>query len=222
MRTPDPKSISYASLAPKLRTGDLLLFHGASAVSKSIERSIRSRFSHVAIVIRPYLNRPPLIFQAGVGPLLEDQHSHSMHGGAQLSYLREMLLLMKNPAYGDQPYVRQLKFKRTRGFETMAMEVVADMDGRPFPNLRTAQQQFAAGRRGKSRTDRTLFCAELVAEAFMRLGVLSLDPPPNAYSPKDFSDQHRALKVLKGVLGPEMKVIVPTVRAKAAKGTKKR
>ncbi len=206
------KTVSYERLEPKLRTGDVLLFHGASAVSKAIEKSTHSRFSHAALVIRPHATAPPLIWQAGIGPLLKDQFSHSSHGGAQLLDLRQALTLMASANYGDMPFVRQLKFKRTSAFETVAMEAVADMDGRPFPKLKTAQREYAMGTRGRAETDRTFFCAQLVAETLMRMGVLSFDPPPNAYSPHHFSDQSKSLHIMKGAYDPEMRVTPPQMK----------
>jgi hypothetical protein len=35
-----------------------------------------------------------------------------------------------------------------------------------------------------------LDCAEAVAIAYQRMGLLSPEPPPNAYAPADFSAQH--------------------------------
>jgi hypothetical protein len=208
MRTKDPKTVSYESIEPKLRTGDVFLFHGDSANSTAIERLTRSRFSHASMIVRPDITKAPKIWQSGPNPLVEDRATHSRHGGAQLGELRAALNLMAR--MGDTPYLRRLHFRRTPAFEAVAMYIVADIDGRPFPNLKLALSHFKAGGRGRSESDATLFCAELVAETYMRLGLLLLDPPPNAYVPKHFSEQHKQLHLMKGAtLGPEVRVALP-------------
>jgi hypothetical protein len=49
-----------------------------------------------------------------------------------------------------------------------------------------------------------------VALIYQRMGLLSLDPPPNAYAPRDFSAQHMKLRLLRGAtLGAQMEVLWP-------------
>jgi hypothetical protein len=210
MRTPDPKTVSYETIEPRLRTGDVFLFHGKSAISKKVERGTRSRFSHASMVVRPDPSQPPFLWQTGPVKIVRDRLTRTDHGGAQLGDLKEALLLMTSPEYGDQPYLRQLNVNRTPEFEQLAMMIVSDIDGRPFPTMTQMMRQWKAGQSRRSESDRTLFCAELVAETFMRIGLLLLDPPPNAYSPKHFSEQYRRLHLLKGAsFGPELKVARP-------------
>jgi hypothetical protein len=210
MRTPDPKTVSYEEIEPRLRTGDVFLFHGKSAISRKVERGTRSRFSHASMVVRPDPAQPPLLWQTGPVKIVRDRLTRTDHGGAQLGDLKEALLLMTSPEYGDMPYVRQLNVTRTPEFEQLAMMIIADIDGRPFPTMTQMMSQWKAGQSRRSESDRTLFCAELVAETFMRIGLLLLDPPPNAYSPKHFSEQYRRLHLLKNAsFGPEFKVARP-------------
>ena len=49
----------------------------------------------------------------------------------------------------------------------------------------------------------SLFCSELVAEAYQRLGLLSEEKPSNEYTPADFSEK-RDIALLAGSLGPEI------------------
>ena len=47
----------------------------------------------------------------------------------------------------------------------------------------------------------SLFCSELVAEAYQRLGLLDENKPSNEYVRGDFSEK-RVLSLLRGRLGP--------------------
>ncbi len=49
----------------------------------------------------------------------------------------------------------------------------------------------------------SLFCSELVAEAYQRLGLLDESIPSNEYTPRDFSEKGK-LKLLKGRLSEEI------------------
>ncbi len=49
----------------------------------------------------------------------------------------------------------------------------------------------------------SLFCSELVAEAYQRLGLLSEAKPANEYTPADFSEK-KELQLLAGTLGNEI------------------
>jgi hypothetical protein len=44
---------------------------------------------------------------------------------------------------------------------------------------------------------KNIFCSELVAESYMRMGLLPETPPPSAYMPVDFASA-RELPLLKG------------------------
>jgi hypothetical protein len=210
MRTPDPRTVVYEDIEPRLRTGDVFLFHGKSAISKKVERGTRSRFSHASMVVRPDVSKPPFLWQTGPVKIVRDRLTRTDHGGAQLGDLKEALLLMTSPEYGDEPYVRQLTLNRTPEFEQLTMMIVSDIDGRPFPTMTQMMQQWKAGQSRRSESDRTLFCAELVAETFMRIGLLLLDPPPNSYSPKSFSSAYKRLRLLKGAsFAPELHVTRP-------------
>jgi hypothetical protein len=112
--------VNYNDLVNDLRTGDLFLFHGSSGISRKIEDVTRGEFSHAAMVVRPHVDQPPLIWQTGPNPLKEDVVTTSMHGGAQLSDLLTTVTMESSPQYGDVPHVRRLTATRTDAFETMA------------------------------------------------------------------------------------------------------
>jgi hypothetical protein len=51
-------------------------------------------------------------------------------------------------------------------------------------------------------------CAEVLARTYQRMGLLPLEPPPNAYAPRDFSEKNANLHLLRGAaLGPQVEVL---------------
>jgi hypothetical protein len=56
---------------------------------------------------------------------------------------------------------------------------------------------------------RSIFCTELIAETYMRMGLLPETPPASSYLPLDFSERKR-IPFLKGAsLGREILLHVP-------------
>lgn len=83
-----------------------------------------------------------------------------------------------------------------------------EMKGRPYEEDEIELIKAAYdGPLGRNTEDlRSLFCSELVAEAYQRMGLLSDAQPANEYTPKDFSDEGE-LVLLKGKLGKEIRLV---------------
>ena len=77
-----------------------------------------------------------------------------------------------------------------RSFEKSKLEIIKAVYDGPF---------------GKNETDlSSLFCSELIAEAYQRMGLLDSSLPSNEFTPKDFSEKG-SLKLLLGAsLGHEI------------------
>jgi len=207
---PDVPSVNYDDIEPHLATGDILIFHGSSGISLQIEQKTSSYFSHSAMVIRPDMSKPPFIWQAGPGPILKDSFTNTVHGGAQISPLRETLIYMSTPAYGDSSYLRQLQFARTPEFEIVAQWAIAGLDGTPFGTYDDMLRNFEIGQKSETAPDRTFFCSELAAHTYMLMGLLPFDPPANSYAPGSFSPEIGNLPFLRGAcFGPLLQLIPP-------------
>jgi hypothetical protein len=83
------------------------------------------------------------------------------------------------------------------------------MRGRPYERS-THEMMLSVydGPLGRNRREdlSSLFCSELVAAAYQRMGLLPPDPPSNEYTPKDFCTRRRKRLRLLGqaTLGPEV------------------
>ena len=210
MDAPIVPSVTYDEIEPQLATGDILIFHGTSGISLQIEQKTSSYFSHTAMVIRPDMSKPPFIWQTGPGPIVQDSLTHSYHGGAQISLLREAMVYMSNPAYGDSSYLRQLQFSRGPEFEIVAQWAIAGLDGTPFGTMQEMLKNFEEGQRSETASDRTFFCSELAAHTYMMMGLLPFDPPANSYAPGTWSPEYGNLPMLRGAtLGPLLRLIPP-------------
>jgi len=100
--------------------------------------------------------------------------------------------------------------KRTEMYEDL-LKFRKEIQGRPFEkdwvelllsaiNIRKGFMSFLHNEREDLSS---LFCSELVAAAYQRMGLLGTERPSNAYSPDDFCSAH-TLKLKVGYLEPEV------------------
>jgi hypothetical protein len=201
-------TVRYEDLEPLLRTGDVFLFHGSSKRSRIIETVTQSEFSHIGMVVRAQAGKPPLLWHTDPRAVTEDLEDHGEHGGAQLNDLTVALALMMSPDYGDTPFVRQLIVERAPDFDAKALQAIAAEDEMPFPSLLKLIKEWMLGWFHIATSKKRMDCAAVVAVTYQRMGLLPPEPPPNAYSPRDFSAQHMTLRLLRGAtLGPQREVL---------------
>ncbi len=88
--------------------------------------------NHVAMVVA--LRRPAAAAVAHrAGPSIESVWTGEHHRGAQLNRLDEALQVWTGK-YGQRAFVRQFDGEITREMEDELLRVIAEYDGRPFPN----------------------------------------------------------------------------------------
>jgi len=204
---PQYQTKTYDQIANELQTGDIFLFHGTSNESKWIEWATGSMFSHVGMVALHPKNKKPMIWQTGPDPITWDPETGTQHGGAQCGWLKDTLTLMASHKYGDAPYWRQLDVERGKAFEDAVIHVVSELEGTPFPDTAKMIEESLEGQLYIEAPQNNLFCAELVALMYQKMGLLpQKDPPDNWYDPKRFSEEYDKLPMLKGKLGTTYQV----------------
>jgi hypothetical protein len=82
------------------------------------------------------------------------------------------------------------------------------VDKTSFPSLVTMIKDRLLGHLHIATSASRLDCAETVVVTYQRMGLLPPEPPPNSYAPRDFSEQHMNLRLLRGAtLGPQSKLL---------------
>ena len=185
----------------KLKTGDVILFSGKGGISAGIKWATLSRWSHVGmIVVLPEYNFVT-VWESTTLSSLVDLDTNVPHKGVQLVPLSSRI-----EGYGGDVAVRQLEgvtFDTEDVKKLMALrrELAAkDYEQNKIELIKAAYD----GPLGRNAEDlSSLFCSELVAEAYQRLGLISEDKPSNEYTPADFSEK-KQLTLLEGTLGKEV------------------
>jgi hypothetical protein len=182
--TPMPRERTLTEALDTARTGDVWLFTGRKVADRTIRLFTNSPVNHVGVVLA-LDDLPPLLWHAEAGASMPNVWTGERTRGAQLHRL-ERAVSMWTHRYGQQPYLREIDVEVTRQQEDAALGVVAEYSGRAFPKTSTLARHWLAGRirRGVPLTD--VYCAELVAVTFERMGLLGAERPANWYDPGRF------------------------------------
>jgi hypothetical protein len=197
-------AISPAEALAVARTGDLWLFRGRKAADRAIQVATNAPVNHVAMAVA-LDDLPPLLWHAEAGRTLTDVWTGEHQRGVQLNRLDEALAVWTTK-YRQRPFVRQLDADVTPAMEDDLLRVVAELDGRPFPSTRSLVSRWLRGRWRRRVGGDLVYCAELLAITYTRLGLLDERRPPNWYDPGRFWSGDR-LPLRPGVtLGDEVAV----------------
>lgn len=185
------------------RTGDVFLFRGPSVADRAIRAFTNSPVNHVGMVIA-IDDLPPLLWHAELGKSIPDVWSGELQRGTQLHRLVDAVATWHH-RYGQLAWMRQIDPEVTTAMEDEALRVVNEFNGRAFPRTGSLVKGWIRGR-ARRRTDlEQIFCAEVVAITYERMGLLEAKRPPNWYDPGKFWSGDR-LPLVGASLGPEIEI----------------
>ncbi len=125
---------------------------------------------------------PPLLWHTELGQSMEDVWTGTHHRGAQLNRL-DYAYRTWTGRYGQLAYLRQFDGDVTRAMEDELLRVIAEYNGRPFPKPLGLARRWLAGRFRREATGQAVFCAQLLAITFDRMGLLDPAPPVELVRP---------------------------------------
>lgn len=201
------KGRTYTTVRDKLETGDLILFSGKGGTSTGIKWLTNSKWSHVAMVVRLDDWDTLLLWEATTLMDLKDVLTGKCRQGVQLVTLSDRIA-----SYDGEVSVRFLDVKRTPKMKRALVELRQELRGRKYETRKIELLRAAYdGPLGENSSDlSSLFCSELIAESYQRMGLLpsgSKALPSNEYTPRDFSDKGTRMELLLGAtLSPELQI----------------
>lgn len=196
----------------RFRTGDIVLFSGRGLASDVIRLATRSHWSHVGMVVELPEYADLLLIEATTLSESADVRAKRAVTGVGLVPLATKV----------QEYPGDVAWRAWRGAAPsqaqarMLARMVRRLHGRPYRNylLALAQEVSTAFRRRPDLSG--LFCSELVAELYRRLGWLPRTTRPSRYVPGHFATD--ALTLRSGSLAPPqlLKQWAPAAAVKAS------
>jgi hypothetical protein len=166
------------------RTGDVWLFRGESVADHAIRAFTNAPVNHVGMAV-VLDDLPPLMWHAELGKGLLDVWAGKHQRGVQLHDLREAVVQWTD-RYEQRGWMRQLSPEVTPRMEDDLLRTVARMDGTPFPSTMGLIRRVARGRLRRQASGSLAYCAEVVASAYIAMGLLDPERPTNFYDPGRF------------------------------------
>ena len=198
-----------AEAAAIARSGDVFLFRGRTVADHAIRAVTNSPVNHVGMVLA-LDDLPPLLWHAELGSALPDVWTGQHQRGTQLHRLTDAVSTWHH-RYRQRAWMRPIEPEVSRAMEDEALRTVNELNGRTFPRPWSLAKGWLAGRARRRRELEQLFCAEVVAITFERMGLLGAERPPNWYDPGKFWSGDR-LQLEGATLGPEIEILdIPAV-----------
>jgi hypothetical protein len=189
------------------RTGDIWLFRGASIADHAIRTFTNAPVNHVGMAV-VLDDLPPLMWHAELGKGLLDVWTGQHHRGVQLHDLRGAATQWMD-RYEQRGWLRQLSADITPAMEDALLSTIARMDGLPFPSTVGLLGRVARGRLRRRAPAELAYCAEVVAEAYIAMGLLDGSRPSNYYDPGKFWSGDELDLELRARLNDEIEVVRP-------------
>jgi len=169
----------------ELKTGDLVLFSGVDAYSKLVKVSTRSKWSHIGLIVKTVEHNYLTMWESSIREDTLDVETGRHREGVRLVSFIDRVM-----AFEGEVSIRQLQGgiltdDRLHGLLGLRDELRGRSYERNKFELLKASNERAF--RNKTEDLSSLFCSELVAEAYQRLGLLTEEKPSNDYAPVDFS-----------------------------------
>ena len=181
----DESVLSLDEAVANAATGDVWLFRGRSVADRAIQAVTNSPVNHVGMVVA-LDDMPPLMWHAELGRSLPDVFTGEHQRGVQLHILRDAVTTW-DKKYGQKAWMRQLHGELTKEHEDKLMEVIEQLDGKPFPTTVGLAGSWATGRvRRRDVSKETIYCAELLAATYQHMGLLPKRRPISWYDPGRF------------------------------------
>jgi hypothetical protein len=197
--------MQYKIIREELKTGDVILFSGKGGISDLIKWFSNSRWSHVGMVIQLQGMNMVLLWESTTLSNITDLDTGRAIRGVQLVGLSERI-----NSYDGEVAIRQLNKPVGLAREAALGVFRSQVAGRPYEENKL--ELLGAGIDGifadNVKDLSSLFCSELVAEAFQIMGLLPNHIPSNEFTPADFGSQiDKPLNLLDGFsLGTEITI----------------
>ncbi|MFC4602861.1 hypothetical protein [Rhodococcus kronopolitis] len=208
------------------RTGDIWIFRGHSGADRAIQTLTNSPVNHVGMSV-VLDDMPPLMWHAELGHSLQDMWTGRFQRGVQLHDLRSAVQVW-GARYGQRGWLRQLDRPVAREQEDELLRTIARLDGTPFPSTAKLASRWFGGRipslrrrsgEGQAAGLESAYCAEVVAQTYESMGLLTERRKANWYDPGRFWSGDR-LPLAPGVtLGGEIEVLLSDADLEAGRSS---
>lgn len=194
-----------------LKTGDLIFFRGNGWESRLIQWFTRSLWSHVAMVVDPKdigleTEKNGLLLWEATNVLGNDIDYGPDTEGPMLCRLEERLSHYVKDTDTVLFSIRYLHTKWTPEMYKAIGDFIKNPEIRElkYPEASEVVWYFLRNRLLSGVEEGNYYCSELIADTYMKAGLLPTVPTPHSYCPGDFSEKGFIPRLLRSELGQEL------------------
>jgi hypothetical protein len=204
-------TIDWTTFTSVVESGDLILFSGTGDLDKLIAFGTGGPYCHASMVYKP-AEGPLLLWESDTMEMAPDPiDPDNDYLGAQCNELIGALNFIDE--HECTPFFRKLTYARPPGFDDQLKQVILEYDGKLAfgPILDMIKNYLMGHYLGQPGPTNEVYCAELVAMTYVKLGLMDARHPPNFYSPSSFSKYSHEVVLLDGTFEPDIQFDVATI-----------
>jgi hypothetical protein len=169
------------SVPMRLEYGDIIMISNSEFYTHIAKLGTMSMWDHIAMVVE--VDKELHLFES------------SPDGVFTTPLNRRLKFYLKNSTLG----VRRLSVGRTPEMKKSLKNFIKEVDGRPY---KQNWMDLVRAWQGSNTSEdlSSIFCSELVAASYQRMGLLSTEISSNNYVPVDFAFNNSKVKLIKGKL----------------------
>jgi len=164
----------------RLSAGDIVLCSNRTVLTATVHLSTRSQWDHVAMVVKRRDRKGLRLFEA----TMEGVETYLLNSA--LKFYRE----------NSKVAIRRIMVDRSEEFMEGLFDFVDEVVGRPYKQD-WIQLVRAAYNANESDDLSSIFCSQLIAAAYQRLGMIDPDLPSNNFVPSDFAGDIPGVKSIR-------------------------
>lgn len=169
------------------KTGDIILKHGVSTISKIIEDLDFTKFSHVGMVVfEDEFSDSPCFWESTTEENLQDIILKEVKTGPMLVDLNERLEKVEKHTYWCYRQSNRILSKYEINNFNSLLNKVHQLN---FPTDIQMFEEFIEGKLGIPAKENNFFCSELLTQNLKSMELVESKTVVNAYSPKDYSSK---------------------------------
>ncbi|QOS78765.1 hypothetical protein JNUCC31_29420 [Paenibacillus sp. JNUCC31] len=206
------RTVKYAEIEPRLKTGDILLCHSVMHESIMIEFIEGSMWSHIGMIVRLPQYDYPLLWESTTFDNVKDVLLGKTKTGPMLVPLYERIRTDIDNLWDPMFAFRLLETERPPEMEAALLALIQEVHGGQFPGEVEMLEIVTEGKLGIRSGSPNRFCSQLFAETYIRLGLLPPKRVPNSYWPIDFSSEGRVSLLNQATLSEEFYLLADGIQ----------
>lgn len=202
--------MKYEKVKDQMKTGDIIFFEQENIGTFQNSFFWKQKLLHIGMILRLIDYEEPLLFEASPEIKIYDVIEDVQKSGPKIVNLRERLQNFEKEFIPYVPitfFYHPIHFHREIGGEKKILALHKKMQNEKKACEYASRYNIITGRYfAEEKQGNCITSSELVALAYMELGLLTKERPATAFTIKDFAKENHFLQLNQGEFGTTQKI----------------